>query len=112
MTACRSRHAHRGGARRTTSRRTSIRTDRAPRLSFGTTRRSGTEGGRANNRLHGFVEEVRIGGLLSQVRLPVGDQMLTAVITADAVRGLKLRRGQDAIAIVKSTEVMIATPAE
>ena len=51
-------------------------------------------------------------GLLAQVRLRVGDQTLTAVITADAVRALKLRRGQDAIAIVKSTEVMIATPAE
>ena len=35
---------------------------------------------------------------------------LTAVITADAVRALKLRRGDDAIAIVKSTEVMIARP--
>jgi molybdopterin-binding protein len=66
----------------------------------------------ARNRLHGFVEEVRIDGLLAQVRLRVGDQMLTAVITADAVRALKLRRGQDAIAIVKSTEVMIATPAD
>jgi len=43
--------------------------------------------------------------------LRVGDQSLTAVITADAVRALKLRRGDDAIAIVKSTEVMIATPA-
>jgi hypothetical protein len=31
------------------------------------------------------------------------------VITADAVRALKLKRGNDAIAIVKSTEVMIAT---
>jgi molybdopterin-binding protein len=66
----------------------------------------------ARNRLHGFIEEVRIDGLLAQVRLRVGDQRLTAVITADAVRALKLRRGQDAIAIVKSTEVMIATPAE
>jgi molybdopterin-binding protein len=33
---------------------------------------------------------------------------LTAVITADAVRALKLRRGDDALAIIKSTEVMIA----
>ena len=64
----------------------------------------------ARNRLHGFVEEVRVDGLLAQVRLRVGDQSLTAVITADAVRALKLRRGQDAIAIVKSTEVMIARP--
>src|SRR5690349_19311457 len=63
----------------------------------------------ARNRLQGFVEEVRVDGLLAQVRLRVGDQTLTAVVTADAVRALKLRRGADAIAIVKSTEVMIAT---
>jgi len=62
----------------------------------------------ARNRLHGYVEEVRVDGLLAQVRLKVGNQSLTAVITADAVRALKLRRGDDAIAIVKSTEVMIA----
>src|SRR5688572_5032786 len=62
----------------------------------------------ARNRLHGFIDEVRIDGLLAQVRLRVGDQSLTAVITADAVRALKLRRGDDALAIVKATEVMIA----
>jgi molybdopterin-binding protein len=64
----------------------------------------------ARNRLHGFIDEVRIDGLLAQVRLRVGDQSLTAVITADAVRALKLRRGGDALAIIKSTEVMIGTP--
>ncbi len=62
----------------------------------------------ARNRLRGFIDEVRVDGLLAQVRLRVGDQSLTAVITADAVRALKLRRGDDALAIVKSTEVMIA----
>ena len=66
----------------------------------------------ARNRLHGFVDEVRIDGLLAQVRLRVGDQSLTAVITADAVRSLKLRRGDDAIAVIKSTEVMIARAGE
>ena len=66
----------------------------------------------ARNRLHGFIDEVRIDGLLAQVRLRVGDQSLTAVITADAVRALKLKRGGDAIAIIKSTEVMIATAGE
>lgn len=62
----------------------------------------------ARNRLHGFIDEVRIDGLLAQVRLRVADQWLTAVITADAVKSLKLRRGDDAIAVIKSTEVMIA----
>ena len=66
------------------------------------------EGLSARNRLRGFIEEVRIDGLLAQIRLRVGDQPLTAVITADAVRALKLRRGDDALAIIKSTEVMIA----
>jgi molybdopterin-binding protein len=66
------------------------------------------------NRLRGFVEEVRLDGLLAQVRLRIGDQTLTAVITADAVRELRLRRGDDAIGIIKSTEVMIGRelPAE
>ena len=62
----------------------------------------------ARNRLHGFIDEVRIDGLLAQIRMRVGDQSLTAIITADAVRALKLRRGDDALAIIKSTEVMIA----
>ena len=66
----------------------------------------------ARNRLHGFIEEVRVDGLLAQIRLRVGDQTLTAVITADAVQALKFRRGDDAMAIIKSTEVMIARVGE
>ena len=60
------------------------------------------------NQLRGIVEEVRLEGLLAQVRLRVGDQTLTAVITRDAVDELKLGRGDEAIAVIKSTEVMIA----
>ncbi|MGE0443602.1 MAG: TOBE domain-containing protein [Vicinamibacterales bacterium] len=63
------------------------------------------------NQLRGIVEEVRVEGLLAQVRLRIGDQRLTAVITRDAVEELKLKRGQPALAIVKSTEVMIAKEA-
>ena len=63
------------------------------------------------NRLRGFVEEVRVDGLLGQVRLRIGDQTLTAVITGDAIQELKLKRGDDAVAIIKSTEVMIAREA-
>ena len=63
------------------------------------------------NRLHGYVEEVRTDGLLGQVRLRIGDQLLTAVITTDALAELKLGRGDDAVALIKSTEVMIAREA-
>ena len=60
------------------------------------------------NQLRGIVEEVRAEGLLAQVRLRIGDQRLTAIITRDAIDELKLRRGDEALAIIKSTEVMIA----
>jgi molybdopterin-binding protein len=63
------------------------------------------------NQLRGVVEEVRVEGLLAQVRLRIGDQRLTAVITRDAVDELKLKRGQPALAVIKSTEVMIAREA-
>jgi len=69
------------------------------------------EGLSARNQLPGFVEEIRIDGLLAQIRLRVGDYSLTAVITADAVRALRLKRGDDALAIIKSTEVMIGKSA-
>ena len=45
------------------------------------------------NKLRGFVDEVRVDGLLAQVRLRIGDQILTAVVTADAVTELEVARG-------------------
>src|SRR5262249_15882738 len=63
---------------------------------------------RGPNQLPAHVDEVRVQGLLGEVRVGMGDQTLTAVITRDAVEELKLRRGDEALAIVKSTEVMVA----
>ena len=59
------------------------------------------------NQLRGIVDEVRHDGLLAQIRLRIGDQRLTAVITRDALAELKLTRGDEAVAIIKSTEVMV-----
>lgn len=64
------------------------------------------------NQLHGIVEEIRTDGLLAQVRLRIGDERLTAIITRDAVEELGLKRGQPALAVIKSTEVMIARETE
>jgi molybdopterin-binding protein len=60
------------------------------------------------NRIRGFVDEVRVDGIMGQVKLRIGDQSLTAVITRDAIEELQLKRGDDVVAIVKSTDVMIA----
>jgi molybdopterin-binding protein len=62
------------------------------------------------NQLTGRVTGVKISGLLAQVTLAIGDQRITSIITADAVRELRLRPGQIATALIKSTEVMIVLP--
>ena len=62
------------------------------------------------NQLTGRVTDIKISGLLAQVTLAIGDQRMTSIITADAVRELRLKRGQIAIALIKSTEVMIVIP--
>ncbi|MFP5231218.1 MAG: TOBE domain-containing protein [Acidobacteriota bacterium] len=59
------------------------------------------------NQLVGVIDEVKISGLLAQVKLKIGDQRITSIITADAAREMQLRKGQTAGALIKSTEVMI-----
>ena len=59
------------------------------------------------NQLVGRVTEVKIDGLMAQVTLSIGGQRITSIITADAVRELRLKVGDKAAALIKSTEVMI-----
>jgi molybdopterin-binding protein len=62
------------------------------------------------NQLLGSVLEITIDGLLAKVVLAVGNQRVTAIITADAVRELALQPGDQALALIKATEVMIGRP--
>lgn len=59
------------------------------------------------NQLVGMIVQLRFDGLLAQVKLAIGDQVVTAVITADAARELHLRPGIKAAALIKATEVMV-----
>jgi len=59
------------------------------------------------NQLIGRVVEVKIDGLMAQVKLSIGGQVITSIITADAVREMGLAVGDTAAALVKSTEVMV-----
>lgn len=59
------------------------------------------------NQLVGRVTEIKISGLMAQVGLSIGGQHITSIITADAVREMRLKVGETAAALVKSTEVMI-----
>jgi molybdopterin-binding protein len=62
------------------------------------------------NQLLGTVASVTIDGLLAKVVLSVGSQRVTAIITADAARELELKPGDQALALIKATEVMIGKP--
>ena len=59
------------------------------------------------NQLAGKVVSVRIEGLLAEVVLQIGNAHVTAIITANAVRELQLKKGDPAAALIKSTDVMI-----
>ena len=59
------------------------------------------------NQLVGRIVEIKIDGLLAQVKLSIGGQVITSIITSEAVREMDLTIGETAAALVKSTEVMI-----
>ncbi len=59
------------------------------------------------NQLVGRVTDIKINGLMAQVTLSIGGQRITSIITADAVREMRLKAGQTVAALIKSTEVMI-----
>ena len=52
--------------------------------------------------------EIKTRGLLAQVKLSIGGQTITSIITAEAVEEMGLKVGDTAAALIKSTEVMIA----
>ncbi len=59
------------------------------------------------NQLVGRVVELKFDGLLAQVKISIGGQILTSIITADAARELHLSVGETVAALIKSTEVMV-----
>jgi molybdate transport system regulatory protein len=61
----------------------------------------------ARNQLRGRVVALTSEGLMTEVRLALGDQELTAVITRSSAERLRLAVGETVYAVIKSTEVMI-----
>src|SRR5215469_1307344 len=73
-------------------------------------KRSGFRRVSGRNQLVGRVMDIRVEGLMAQVTLSIGGQKITSIITADAVREMRLKKGDTAAALIKSTEVMILRP--
>lgn len=65
------------------------------------------EGISGRNQLPGRVSAIKQDAILAQVNLDVGDYRITAVITRDALDALGLKVGDQAVALIKATEVMV-----
>ena len=61
------------------------------------------------NQLAGTVDGVATGGAMATVKVTVAGAELTAAITKDAVTDLGLTAGSPVVALIKSTEVSLAT---
>jgi molybdopterin-binding protein len=59
------------------------------------------------NQLVGRIDAVRISGLMAEIKISIGGQQITSIITATSAREMQLKPGQTAAALIKATEVMI-----
>lgn len=63
----------------------------------------------ARNQLEGTVRRIRRGEAIANVELEVAGQRLVASITVDAVEELGLTEGTAVTALIKASDVMLAT---
>jgi molybdopterin-binding protein len=64
----------------------------------------------ARNQLRGRVTAVSFGGVMAEVRIHIGSQDLVSVITRASVERLGIKVGDDVVAVIKATEVMVGKP--
>ena len=76
-------------------------------LGAATTPESGGMDLSARNQLRGRVVALAVEGVMAEIKVRIGDQELVSVITRGSTERLGLRIGDEVIAVIKSTEVMI-----
>jgi molybdopterin-binding protein len=62
----------------------------------------------ARNILKGTIVAVKKGATTAHVRIDIGGTIVTASITNESAAELKLRRGKEAYAVIKASNVMVA----
>jgi molybdopterin-binding protein len=63
----------------------------------------------ARNQLGGTVKSVNEGAAIANVELDVNGQRVVASITVEAVRELGLEEGKQVTAVIKASDVILAT---
>jgi molybdopterin-binding protein len=65
----------------------------------------------ARNQLRGRIVDIKRGAVMAQVTLETaGGARIVSAIFVDSVDALGLKPGDEAVAVIKSTDVMIALP--
>jgi molybdopterin-binding protein len=64
----------------------------------------------ARNRFVGLVTDIRSDTVMAQVELQCGPFRVVSLLSSEAVRDLGLELGSVAVAVVKSTTVIVETP--
>ncbi len=64
----------------------------------------------ARNKLSGTVVAITKGEAIANVELDVAGQRLVASVTVEAVQELGLEAGSQVVAVIKASDVIIATP--
>jgi len=62
------------------------------------------------NQIPGTIESIEQDKLLSRVALSTGHGMISSIITTDSVKRLRLTKGANVVALIKTNEVMLSTP--
>jgi molybdopterin-binding protein len=62
----------------------------------------------ARNQLKGKVAEVKLGDVMAEVTIRVGQNIIDAIITRRSAQELKLKKGDTVVAVIKATEVMVS----
>ena len=62
----------------------------------------------ARNKLEGTVTSIKLGGVMAEVVVQVGENEIVSVVTRTSVEELGLAEGDSVTVIIKSTEVMLA----
>jgi molybdopterin-binding protein len=63
----------------------------------------------ARNQLRGTVSSIHRGEAIANVVVDVGGQRLVASITVEAVEDLGLSEGSEVTAVIKASDVIVAT---
>ncbi|MGC8641763.1 MAG: TOBE domain-containing protein [Isosphaeraceae bacterium] len=61
----------------------------------------------ARNQLPATIKSVKLGTVMAEVVMSVGDVELVAIITRGSAEALGLKAGDAVKAVIKSTEVMV-----